>query len=62
MPQPMDDDDLESDPESDPDEEEYISNEVLNENDLIANPYFYQENIQKIDFQIYNPRLSKLGD
>ena len=40
MPPPMDDDDQDSDPKSNPDEDEYLSNEVLNENDFIIDPYF----------------------
>ena len=59
MPPPMDDDD---DRESDPDEKEYISDEVLNENDLITDPFFYQENIPEIEVQIYNPRLFEHSD
>ena len=55
----MDDDD---DQESDPDEKEYISDEVLNENDLITDPFFYQENIPEIEVQIYNPRLFEPSD
>ena len=62
MQPPMDDDDQDSDPESDPDEEEYSSAEVLNENDFIIDTYFYQENIQEIEVQIYNPRLSELSE
>ena len=46
MPLPMDDDDYkDSDLESEPGEEEYISDEVLNENDFITDPFFYEENI-----------------
>ena len=39
MLQPMDDDDQDNDLESDPDEEEYLSNEVLNENDFYNNDH-----------------------
>ncbi|XXG82451.1 hypothetical protein AAC387_Pa10g0398 [Persea americana] len=53
----MDDDDQGDDPESDPDEEEYLSDEVLNENDFISDPYFYQEIIPEIEVRVYNPRL-----
>ncbi|XXG85977.1 hypothetical protein AAC387_Pa11g0971 [Persea americana] len=38
MPPPMDDDDQDDDLELDPDEEEYLSDEVLNENDFIIDP------------------------
>ena len=62
MPPPMDDDDQDSDLESDLDEEEFLSDEVLNENNFITDPYFYQENIREIEVQIYNPRLSEPGD
>ena len=34
----MDDDDQDNDPESNPDKEEYLSDEVLNENDFITDP------------------------
>ena len=59
---PMDDDDQDNDLESDPDEEQYLSDEVLNENDFITDPYFSQENFPKKEVQIYNPRLPELGD
>ena len=62
MPPPMDDDDHENDPESDLDEEEYLSDRVLNENDFITDPYFYQEIISEIEVWIYNPRLPEPGD
>ena len=63
MPPPMEDDDYQdSDLESDPDEEEYLSDEVLNENDFITNHFFYQVNIPEIEVQIYNPRLPEPGD
>ena len=62
MPPPMDDDDQDSDLESNPDEKEYLSYEVLNENDFIIDPYFYQEHIQEIQVQIYNPRHPEPGD
>ena len=61
MPPPLDDDDQDNDPESDPDEEEYLSDEVFIENDFITDPYFYQENIPKIEVQIYKPRLLEPG-
>ena len=41
MPPPMDDDDQCIDPKSHPDEKEYLSDELLNENDFINDPYFY---------------------
>lgn len=64
MPSPMDeDDDYEgSDQESDPDEEEYLLDEVLNENDFTTDPLFYQENIPEIEVQIYSPRLLEPND
>ncbi|XXG73636.1 hypothetical protein AAC387_Pa07g2521 [Persea americana] len=62
IPPPMDNDDQGDDPKSDPDEEEYISDEVLNENDLIIDHYFYQEIISEIEVHVYNPRLPELGD
>ena len=62
MPPPLDEDDQDNDPESDPDEEEYLSDEVLNENDFIIDPYFYQKVISEIEVRIYNPRLPKPGD
>ncbi|XXG62972.1 hypothetical protein AAC387_Pa05g1254 [Persea americana] len=62
MPPPMDDDDQDNDPESDSNEEEYLSDEVLNENNFIIDPYFYQEIIPEIKVWIYNPRLPEPGD
>ncbi|XXG41745.1 hypothetical protein AAC387_Pa01g2147 [Persea americana] len=62
MPPPIDDDDQGSDPELDLDEEKYLSDEVLHENDFITDPYFYQENIPEIEVQIYNPRLPEPSD
>ena len=58
----MDNDDQDSDPKLDPDEEEYLSDEVLNQNDFITDPYWYQENVPEIEVKIYNPRLPKPGD
>eukprot|EP00268_Persea_americana_P011078 TRINITY_DN14606_c0_g2_i1.p2 TRINITY_DN14606_c0_g2~~TRINITY_DN14606_c0_g2_i1.p2 ORF type:complete len:284 (+),score=65.01 TRINITY_DN14606_c0_g2_i1:3752-4603(+) len=63
MPPPMDDDDNhDNDLKLDPDEEDYLSDEELNENGFITNPFFYQENIPDIEIQIYNPKLPKPGD
>lgn len=55
QPAMQDDDDYRgSNKESDLDEEEYLSNEVLNEN--VTDPFFYQENIPEIEVQVYNLR------
>ena len=64
MPPPMDgDDDYQgSDQESDLDEEEYVSDEVLDGNYFIIDSFFYQENIPEREVQIYNPRLLEPGD
>ncbi|XXG42198.1 hypothetical protein AAC387_Pa01g2530 [Persea americana] len=62
MPPPMEDDDQDNHRELDFDEEEYLSDEVLNENDFITDPFFYQENVLEIEVQIYNPRLPEPGD
>ena len=59
---PMDNDDQDNDPESNPDEKEYLSYEILNENDFITDPCFYQEIIPKIKAWVYNPRLPEPGD
>ena len=46
MPPPMEDDDYQdSDRESNPDEKDYLSDEMLNENGFIIDPFFYRENI-----------------
>lgn len=59
---PMDDDDYQDNgPKLDLDEEDYLSDEVLSENDFIIDPFFYQENILDIEVQIYNPRLLEPG-
>lgn len=62
MSPPMDSDYQDNDRELEPDEKEYLSNEVLNENDYITDPFFYLEIIPEIEVQIYNPRLPEPSD
>ena len=50
MPPPMDDDDYQdNDQKSNPKEEEYHLDEILNENDFIIDRFFYQGNVLKIE-------------
>ena len=62
MPLTIDYDYQDSDQESDPDEQEYLSYEILNENNFITDPFFYQENIPEMEVQIYKPRLFEPGE
>ena len=57
-----DNDYQDSDQELDPDEEEYLLDEILNENIFITDPFFYWENILEIEVEIYNPRLPEPSD
>lgn len=45
-----------------PEDEEYLLDKILNENDFITNPSFYQEVIPEIKVRIYYPRAPELGE
>lgn len=54
VPPPLDGEDREGDIEEE--EDEYLSDEILDEKDFVTDPNFYQEVIPEIEVGIYNPR------